>query len=171
MRAKIKPSQKSLVHPYFGKINLYRNGVYNYSVLESVQTTAFYYALINTTNIVALNNRQRVSESKSKSITALSSMHTVRQGEEGKAVSLSLIENFMHMTSDYASEMHVDDFKVKFREGKVMINCDDTPIVLRDDKALSLLRSAGRRVMNKPLDELLQDLEWLWKNEKGASLD
>src|SRR3989344_4036652 len=167
MRAKTKPSEKSLTHPYFGKINLYHNGAYTPSVLESIQTTAFYYALVDTENAVTVDNGSRYN--KSQSISTLSSTHKVGQGGEDETISLSLVEIFVNITRDYSSEMYADDFKVKFRDGKVVINCDDTPIVMKDDKALSLLRHAGRKVSGKPLDELLHELAGRWeKGEKGA---
>ena len=169
MRAKTKPSEKSLTHPYFGKINLYYNGAYSPSILESVQTTAFYYALVDTENAVPMDNGSRYN--KSQSISTLSSTHKVGQGEQGQEISLSLVEMFVHITRDYSSEMYADDFKVKFGDGKVMVNCDDVSIALRDDKALSLLRRVGRRVTNRTIDELLHELAGRWEKGKKISLD
>ena len=169
MRAKTKPSEKSLTHPYFGKINLYYNGAYSPSILESVQTTAFYYALVDTENAVPMDNGSRYN--KSQSISTLSSTHKVGQGGEDETISLSLVEIFVNITRDYSSEMYADDFKVKFRDGKVVINCDDTPIVMKDDKALSLLRRVGRRVTNRTIDELLHELAGRWEKGEKVSLD
>lgn len=159
----MKPPEKVMEHPYFGRIPLYNNGIYDKYTLESIQTAAFYYELVKFADSAVVYNGPGFSKEQFSS--TLSTRHRAMQA--GDVMSLSLDERFMHESKAYFSEITINGFKAKFGYEELKVNYDSVPVVRKDDRAYVLLKQAGRRVMNKPLDALLREIQGLWRQQKS----